>query len=421
MKRLSTLAPAGGFSSPWQLFLTYRLYHLNRPALGGCADGSGGGSSRASEQLAVLLKVLAQNPEVHFRSSGKAALFSLLAALRKQTKKHIILVSAYTCPDVVAAILKAGFKCHLLDVDSTTLEVKTSNLSPSLEREAAGVILSNLYGLPDALEPWRAIQDREEDFLIIDDACQAFQSFCQGERVGARNGTVGILSFGRGKSIGAAGGGAILLSGDLRAHLSRHLREEVLLPLGPLQSLKSLVLAQLAWLLEFPLLYTLPASLPFLGLGETHCQADFPVRELSRLQSWVALAQLGNQAVDTLMRRQRREYFEEHMRDFSTVRLPSLSRQKGCELLRLPVVFHSQELCKNQLKRLADSGLGANGSYPRTIDAYPEFETQVTFNDLSEARILAERILTLPLHRHVNQSAAEQIVQIIQTGSMTEH
>ena len=422
MKRFLTLAPAGGFSSPWQIYTTRRLYRLwslaRRQGLRSAAPPS---EAAAEFQLGKVLEAITEERRVFLRSSGRASLTSVLLAHKARTKKQVILVSAYTCPDVAAAILRAGFRCHLLDIDPETLELRSGALSPSVERDAAGVILSNLYGLVDSVQVWRAFQERNEDFLIVDDACQGFQAHSMGERVGARSGCVGILSFGRGKALCGMGGGAILLPAEVDAQFLQVLEQQVLPAVSTLRNLKSLMLAVLAWMLEHPLLYTVPASLPFLGLGETHCDLSFPIERISEMQSLLALSQLGSLSQEVRERRGRKEFYEAELRGLSNLSLPSLSRSGNVDLLRFPLVFFSVEVRKEQLRRLSEAGLGVNASYPRTIDAYPEFDAHVSFGDISGARTVAERILTLPVHRHASERARGQIVEIIKTGNMIEH
>src|SRR4030042_771900 len=49
-------------------------------------------------------------------SSGTAALVVALSCLKYQSRKNQVILAAYSCPSVIAAILKAGLKPVLCDL-----------------------------------------------------------------------------------------------------------------------------------------------------------------------------------------------------------------------------------------------------------------------------------------------------------------
>ncbi|HJW13354.1 MAG TPA: universal stress protein, partial [Thermoanaerobaculia bacterium] len=83
-----------------------------------------------------------------------------------------------------------------------------------LER-AAALVVANLFGVA---EPVRALRERlaPAGVALIDDAAQSLGAHTPEGPVGAR-GDLGILSFGRGKPLGALGGGAIVWTSGRRA------------------------------------------------------------------------------------------------------------------------------------------------------------------------------------------------------------
>lgn len=405
MTRFKTLAPVAGFSSGLEVFSTLRLYRLSLPQL----------AQKATEQLRCVLQAEGVD-RCEFASSGKAALYKLLCALRAKSQKPYLLIAAYTCPDVASAVLKAGFTPYLVDVEPETLRMNQESLNNEAREKAAGVLLSNLYGIPDDLEPWRKFS---EDFFLIDDACQAFQTTVSGKRVGLRPGTFGVLSFGRGKSLCGCGGGAILLPHG--ADLTIPPSEPGIRFKASVAFIKNL----LGWSFEHPLLYTLASSLPFLRLGSTFCELEFPVGDLGAGEAVLALAQCGKLDSASQIRREKAQWLQDRLRESPQVALPSLlaeNRRKSdagltmIDVLRLPVVCRTPEMREMLLAKLESEGLGANASYPKTLEKYAEIDGKLRFGHIQGADSLSRRILTLPVHRHVTLQAQRRIIEIMDSS-----
>jgi dTDP-4-amino-4,6-dideoxygalactose transaminase len=396
--RLRTIAPAGGFPSPWDLLRTARLYRVS------------GRDERVKEQLRLVLQILSAAEHVALFSSGKAALYAVLRTLRARNSKPDVLVSAYTCPDVPAAILRAGFRPSLLDLDPATLRLRAETARKEQLEGAAAVVLSNLYGLPDEVSPWTRIAEENPGFTIVDDACQAFQSSSGDERVGARKGTVGIVSFGRGKSLCGIGGGAALFPPSSPLNLPESAPRKD----SRTAAARDLAFAAAAWSFERPVLYSLPSAVPAFGLGETKFSTDFPLDELRPIQALAALAQAGHLELEAAARCARARAYESALRDIRGITLPSLARDSvGTALLRFPVILTGREARDTVCERLRRAGLGANPSYPRALDGYEALKDARAADDLGGARAVAERILTLPLHRYVTEHDQAHMLDLI--------
>ncbi len=401
------LAPAGGFPSPLAVGNSLYRYRLlkARPTV------------HTEEQLCAVLRNTFNSASVFLTNSGKSALTAVLSAHRRRTKKPHCIVSAYTCPDVAVAVIRAGFTVVLADVDPGTLQLRRESIPSELFESSAGVVLSNLYGLPDSLNPWRRLD--QDGFFIIDDACQSFQSSEEGTRIGLRSGTTGVLSFGRGKAVCGIGGGAVI-SGALRSggvDAGVFSAPERSLVSKRMDDLWELLLSAGAWMLERPSLYALPSLLPGLKLGETHVPLDFPCSRISFGQSLIALTALGSFSKDVAIRESHSSELEVLLQGIQGVGIPSLERKRssnsGISLLRFPIVFANAEQRERALRALKTEGLGANASYPGTLESYSELQEKVFFGDLSGAHSVASGILTLPLHRYVTSADRQRMRNLI--------
>lgn len=204
----------------------------------------------------------------------------MAAAVRAQPGLPILL-PAYSCYDLVTAAMGARVAVAWYDLDPATLQPDLESLDSALIRETAGVVIVHHYGVPVNLERvtarWAGLPTRP---LLIEDAAQASGGTWKGRPLGA-HGDFGILSFGRGKGLTGGGGGALLAGSERAAALMDDVRSS----LKPADSgVPSLVSTTAQWLLARPWLYRIPASLPFLQLGETVFHPPHESRQMSAVQ-----------------------------------------------------------------------------------------------------------------------------------------
>jgi len=281
-------------------------------------------------------------------------------------------------------------------------------------------VLSNLYGLPEDIQPWRVLA-HENDFLLLDDACQSGLSFDSETRVGGRTDAIGILSFGRGKALSGLGGGALVLPkrGRSVSGCSAELLEALhdssgrASNLALLTELEESIRAIAIGILGKPQLYRLPSSLPFLHLGETHCDLEFSLRKRGRVASAAALARLQNLSRFSLEQKECAEGWLENLPALRRTLVDPVFERSQPILIRFPIFCESVSKKRQYLSRLTSAGLGASGSYPSTLRAYAPFSGISLCGPLKEARKLAERIVTLPVHRYVLPEDQARVAQIL--------
>ena len=114
-------------------------------------------------------------------SSGKAALTIILKALHElYPERNEVLIPAFTCYSVPSAILKAGLKVKVCDINPETLDFDFKQLkkilSPSNATNSKSSILAvlptHLFGLPADVGRVRKI-NKDDKISIIEDAAQA--------------------------------------------------------------------------------------------------------------------------------------------------------------------------------------------------------------------------------------------------------
>ena len=216
-------------------------------------------------------------------SSGRAALTLALRALRPLSPRTSVVIPAFTCFSVPAAVVRAGLGVVACDIEPGTLDFDYQQLASVLERERPlAVVATHLFGMPCAVQRLRALCDEHGTF-VIDDAAQALGTTVDGRPAGT-SGHVGFYSFGRGKSVTCGSGGVIVASSsEIVAALDRELAG--LERPGSVPAAKALAEAAVLAVFLRPSLYRIPASVPGLHLGETIYSVDFALQRMSGAQA----------------------------------------------------------------------------------------------------------------------------------------
>jgi perosamine synthetase len=174
-------------------------------------------------------------------SSGRAALTLILKAIKKLNPvKDQVVIPAYTCFSVPSAIIRAGLKVQLCDMDPETLDFDYTQLSklllsPDKLNEPAklnklnkpkqlyepnnsflAIIPAHLFGIPSDINRLRSLLG-DTKTMIIEDAAQAMGGKWKGKKLGTL-GDVGFFSLGRGKALSTVEGGIILTNREDIAH-----------------------------------------------------------------------------------------------------------------------------------------------------------------------------------------------------------
>lgn len=390
--------PAGSFVSPYCI-----LGQKKNPVL------------TFSKQLQNFFNV----QQASIFGSGTEAIYQVLTALREQRGPGYVVMGAYTCPSIAAASVRAGFQVILVDVDGRTLEMKSEELQAALGGEARAVVLSNLYGLPEVLPA--DIFKKTEELVVIDDACQSAFSRRGKVFVGAEPGTIGILSFGRGKAICSIGGGAVLSN----AASSKMKSTDNVLPqiAGAFQAM---CLSTLCWIGQHPLVYGMIARLPFLGIGETDYREQFPLKKLSSWAELSAAAQLQRFERTAKQRTQVALWWHTELQQKNLgkeVQEPFIERGFAFDgqvvPTRYPILLSSTENCDRLLSRLYCYGVSA--SYPYALTQVPELRPHLVLAKGEMAESVASRILTLPVHEGITLDVVKTVTNEMKEEMDADH
>ena len=355
-------------------------------------------------QLEESLKAYFGMKHVFVVSSGKAALVLILKALGKLAPdKNKVLIPAYTCFSVPSAVVRAGFQVSLCDVDSSTFDFDYERLKDMETENTLCIVPSHLFGIPSDMDKVRQFA-RERGIFVVEDAAQAMGGRYRNKLIGTI-GDVGFFSLGRGKNVTCMSGGVIVTNNN---NIAKNIKMEYASLEEPhfsenfMEFLKALLMA----IFISPSLYWLPASLPFLRLGETVFSPEFQIERLSALKAgfmwnWQERLEISNHR-----RKKNAEYL---------CKITNLKNPSGCSIpfLRLPYLLDNKDLRDSIYSGLNRSGLGASLMYPSSINNIREIKDQFATSTYPSAEGISMRLLTIPTHELLSEDDLKAILAFL--------
>lgn len=360
-------------------------------------------------------------------SSGKAALTLILQTLKTvNPERDEVLIPAFTCYSVPSAIVRAGLKVRLADIDPHTLDYDFDALRASLEDNGRilAALSTHLFGLPASVTKLRqALADTK--VTVIEDAAQAMGGVAGSKYLGTL-GDVGFFSLGRGKAFTTVEGGVIVTrSAELADSIHEKVQESaVKVERGAVVTLAAYTLA--LSIFTHPSLFWLPKSIPALKLGETIYNPQFPIKQFSSFQAGLARNWKKDLAILQEKRDQNVQYWKRTLSRYSWMQSIPESRETlpAFPLIRFPVQIQKLFLRAKLLKISEKKGLGIMPAYPGTIDAIDGLKNSGLKNEpeaFPGAKTCAEQLVTFPVHGFVSSRDRQKIVAALELVQSSVH
>jgi dTDP-4-amino-4,6-dideoxygalactose transaminase len=365
-------------------------------------------AAASSDPVAHLEKLLRDRygaRRVVLLDSGTSAL-----ALAMRATGGPVAVPAYCCFDIATACDGAAVTPVLYDLDPFTLAPNLASLGRAFERGARSVVVVHLYGIPVPMAEIAALA-AAADAIVIEDAAQATGAWIGDRRTGGL-GAFGVLSFGRGKGVTGGGGGALLLNDEM----AYSMYEAVAVPLrrGSRLPARGLVATVAQWMLSRPSLYAIPSSIPFLRLGDTIYHRPRAPEAISAFSAALAARSLDLEDEAGAARRRNAAAIAGPGRDTD----PDLLIPVGVSgaspgYLRLPLVATSTA-ARARLESPEARRLGVYPGYPRSLADLGGFRDRaLVAGDPEGARLLADRLVTAPVHQQLSPGTLERLRKLL--------
>lgn len=145
--------------------------------------------------------------ELILQPSASHALLHSLLGLRLT---GAVVIPAYTCERVVAAVCAAGCQPTFVDIDPRSGTIDINMLQQALAMRPQAVLATHIFGIPCDIEK---IVDaaRAQGVLVIEDCALASGTVIAGRRAGDW-GDIALFSFGFGKTVNLGYGGALKIN-----------------------------------------------------------------------------------------------------------------------------------------------------------------------------------------------------------------
>jgi perosamine synthetase len=343
--------------------------------------------------------------------SGTSALALAIKTYCSIRSTPLVALPAYCCYDIATAADGADVEVILYDIDARTLGPDMHSLSEALSQRPGVIVIAHLYGVPvDIGEVIRLCEHHEVP--IIEDAAQGHGAQYDGLPLGSF-GDVSILSFGRGKGVTGGGGGALLAVSEGASNVIRDAARETG---SSHRGLKRLIGATAQWFLASPTMYAIPASLPFLRLGQTIYREPTAPMGITHSAAGVLAYSWKIAEAESAIRRINAERISKYVAssDFADLFEPPARSAPG--YLRLPVIASESET--SPLATRQAKALGVMPGYPTTLADLPHFTRRCRnqAEDLTGARTLAKRLFTLPTHSRLSARDMDRLRSLL-TGT----
>jgi dTDP-4-amino-4,6-dideoxygalactose transaminase len=334
-----------------------------------------------------------------------------MASLAPRGTRHVV-VPAYTCYSVPAAIERAGLIPVPCDINPSTLSPDLGSLERACSRPVLAIVTANLFGIPNELTEIEKFA-RSRGIFMLDDAAQALGACLDGRPVGGF-GDIGLFSFDRGKNISTMQGGALVgRAGKIASAVEEEWRR---LPVaGRAETFATIAKLAPYVLLLPPSRYGVVTRLPFLALGETRYELRYPITRMSPLLEGVALEQLPRIAALRQSRSQNAFAFRSALEGVPRLHFVTVSESAEAAYPRFPVRIESRQLRDEILTALKRSGIGASGFYPKSLVDVPRVSGRMprTTDQFRGAREVAASIITLPTHAYVPADLAIRVRDVV--------
>ncbi len=335
-------------------------------------------------------------------SSGKAALTLTLRALKSLSSGREVVIPAYTCFSVPAAVVQAGLRPDLCDIDPSTFDFDHALLERTLNDDTLCVIAHHLFGVPSAIDRIRALCEARHIF-VIEDAAQAMGAESGGRKLGTL-GDVGIFSLGRGKNITCGSGGIIVTNSD---RIADAIAFEYSQLGAPALTRDFTELVRLVFMTTFirPHLYWIPAALPFLGLGRTIFPKRIRIARLSGMKAGLLRDWRSRLARSNKLRSDTAGYFSRQLQVRAADGSP-------VPYLRFPIILPTSKARETLYARSQKRGLGLSAGYPTPVSDIPDIRFSVSARQFPSARRVSQNLLMLPTHHWLSEKDKSAIADL---------
>lgn len=360
--------------------------------------------------------------DIFITYSGTAAFYIILESLKQVSKKDTVIIPAYICPLIPLAIVQAGLKVEVCDINCDNYDMDLKKLEDLCNKDTLAVVPTHLGGFPCDMDKINAIAKRTGAF-VIEDCAQAMGAEYRDKKVGTL-GHFGFFSLCRGKGITIYEGGIIVVNECSYADIIKSTIERLVKNSPFSEMLKIIELAgykifynpSFSWFIfRLPKLYWNMFSNQVKAWGE-YFTRDFAVKEVGRFRKAVGHFSFIRLEEALKERHQKADIFKKALKSVNGVTLiKEIDGAKGSYLF-FPVVFNDVKRRNRIFNILESKGLGVSNPYLMPITDYDYLKDIVPKTSSINARHMSESSITLSTNTYMRQRDFDNIIEIIKNN-----
>jgi dTDP-4-amino-4,6-dideoxygalactose transaminase len=337
--------------------------------------------------------------------NGTSAIYLALKC-SKIKKKSYIAISNISCPDLVYAIIWAGYRPYFIDIELSDYNISVNSLEKSISENSniKGVVAVHLFGNSCDISRIHDISKNNNIFLI-EDCAQSFGLVNSEYRLGSY-GDVSIYSFGNGKILELGHGGSI--QSDDKTLIDKVKVEYKKLPIfdkvkiDRLSKVHRYLYYKIYYLgLRLPVLNIL--NLVYVYFFRKYYLYRFNSDELSKMQALIMKIESNKMS--------RANIFKQYEKDLKNlVNFPRVNNQ-GNSLTRLTVLIEDAEYLSEKIR---SNNAPSNTMYPMLIDRFKLFYNKDEYQNSFKVK---GRMLNLWLN-NIDRCQIKSTIQTIQKETL---
>ncbi len=364
-------------------------------------------------------------PFAQITCSGTAALYLILETLKDFSSKKTVIIPSFVCPLLALAIVRAGLKIEVCDVQAERFDFDWEQLERicAKNNDILAMITVHLGGLPMDMEMAQRIA-KQYNIYLIEDCAQAFGAEYKGRKVGTF-GDFSFFSLSPGKGLTICEGGVLATSKKEYAPVVAEKFHRLVKGNFLSESLKILKLFGYGVFYRpslFWFVFGLPQSFwnlmgdPVRAMGE-HFSINFPTHRVSKFRKSLGHAFFYHLEPEIAQQRKKAQYYLEHLEGKGEFQIIKELPQSRATYPYVTLLFRSSEKRKKVMKALVNRGLGASVIYVHAITDYEYLKGLVPDGEYPHGRRLVDYALTLSTNVFLVQKDLAAIISLV-TGTV---
>ena len=302
-------------------------------------------------------------------TSGTAGLHLALLANGVGPDDEVI-TTPFTFIATVNSILMTGARPVFVDINSENFNIASDLIEQVITSRTKAILPVHLYGQMCDMESIKSIASRYQ-LAIIEDSCQSVGASINGKKAGSYG--TGVFSLYATKNIMSGEGGIITTNDDGIAELCRKMRNH--------------------------------------GMSERyyHEMLGFNYR-MSDIHAAIGLAQISRLDEFNEIRKENAEYLNATIVSVIT---PKVQENYNHVWHQYTIRMNNGRDRNDAVRRLNEAGIGTGVFYPNPAHKHKYIQDIVGKDSLPVAELVANQVISLPVHPSLKREELDQIVEAV--------